>query len=93
MNEAPLRLTRIPKGADLIFNKVSGAPGFWIDNKSEGRLQRFSKHAGNGPEVGRTLSHHGPFLGCYVCNITADQLTKLNLELSRKARCENHGAS
>jgi molybdenum cofactor synthesis domain-containing protein len=32
MNEARLRMTRIPKGADLIINKVSGAPGFWIDN-------------------------------------------------------------
>jgi molybdopterin-biosynthesis enzyme MoeA-like protein len=32
MNEARLRLTRIPQGADLILNKVSGAPGFWIDN-------------------------------------------------------------
>jgi molybdopterin-biosynthesis enzyme MoeA-like protein len=29
MNEARLRMTRIPKGADLILNKVSGAPGFW----------------------------------------------------------------
>jgi molybdopterin-biosynthesis enzyme MoeA-like protein len=26
MNEARLRMTRIPKGADLILNKVSGAP-------------------------------------------------------------------
>jgi molybdopterin-biosynthesis enzyme MoeA-like protein len=32
MNEARLRMTRIPKGADLILNKVSGAPGFRIDN-------------------------------------------------------------
>src|SRR5262245_45610591 len=32
MNEARLRLTRIPKGAELILNRVSGAPGFWIDN-------------------------------------------------------------
>ena len=32
MNEARLRMTRIPKGANLILNKVSGAPGFWIDN-------------------------------------------------------------
>jgi hypothetical protein len=32
MNEARLRLTGIPKGADLILNKVSGAPGFWIGN-------------------------------------------------------------
>jgi molybdopterin-biosynthesis enzyme MoeA-like protein len=32
INEARLRMTRIPKGADLILNKVSGAPGFWIDN-------------------------------------------------------------
>ena len=32
MNEARLRLTRIPQGADLILNKVSGAPGIWIGN-------------------------------------------------------------
>jgi molybdenum cofactor synthesis domain-containing protein len=32
MNEARLRMTRVPKGADLILNKVSGAPGFWIGN-------------------------------------------------------------
>jgi molybdenum cofactor synthesis domain-containing protein len=32
MNEARLRMTRIPKGANLILNQVSGAPGFWIDN-------------------------------------------------------------
>jgi molybdopterin-biosynthesis enzyme MoeA-like protein len=32
MNEARLRLTHIPTGADLILNKVSGAPGFWIGN-------------------------------------------------------------
>src|SRR5260221_10181531 len=32
MNEARLRLTRIPQGAALVLNKVSGAPGFWIGN-------------------------------------------------------------
>jgi molybdenum cofactor synthesis domain-containing protein len=32
MNQARLRMTRIPKGADLILNKVSGAPGFWLHN-------------------------------------------------------------
>jgi molybdopterin-biosynthesis enzyme MoeA-like protein len=32
MNEARPRMTRIPKGADLILNKVSGAPGFWFGN-------------------------------------------------------------
>jgi molybdopterin-biosynthesis enzyme MoeA-like protein len=32
MNEARLRMIRIPKGADLVLNKVSGAPGFWIGN-------------------------------------------------------------
>src|SRR5437764_14803153 len=32
MNDARLRMTRIPKGADLVLNKVSGAPGIWIDN-------------------------------------------------------------
>ena len=32
MNEARLRMTRIPKGAELVENKVSAAPGFWIGN-------------------------------------------------------------
>jgi molybdenum cofactor synthesis domain-containing protein len=32
MTEARLRMTRIPKGADHVLNKVSGAPGFWIGN-------------------------------------------------------------
>src|SRR5262249_45553019 len=32
MNEARMRMTRIPKGADLVLNKVSAAPGFWLDN-------------------------------------------------------------
>jgi molybdenum cofactor synthesis domain-containing protein len=31
-NEARLRMCRIPKGADLVLNKVSAAPGFWIGN-------------------------------------------------------------
>jgi molybdenum cofactor synthesis domain-containing protein len=32
MNEARMRMARIPAGADLVLNKVSGAPGFWIGN-------------------------------------------------------------
>jgi molybdenum cofactor synthesis domain-containing protein len=32
MNEARMRMTRIPHGADLVLNKVSAAPGFWIAN-------------------------------------------------------------
>jgi molybdenum cofactor synthesis domain-containing protein len=32
LNEARLRMARIPEGAELVVNKVSGAPGFWIDN-------------------------------------------------------------
>jgi molybdopterin-biosynthesis enzyme MoeA-like protein len=32
MKEARLRMTRISKGADLILDRVSGAPGFWIGN-------------------------------------------------------------
>ena len=32
MNEARLRMTRIPRGAALVANKVSGAPGFWMGN-------------------------------------------------------------
>src|SRR5437660_4111374 len=29
-NEARRRMTRIPSGADLVLNKVSAAPGFWL---------------------------------------------------------------
>jgi molybdenum cofactor synthesis domain-containing protein len=32
LNEARLRMARIPQGADLIENPISKAPGFWIDN-------------------------------------------------------------
>jgi len=32
LNEARMRMTRIPKGAELVLNKISGAPGFWIGN-------------------------------------------------------------
>ena len=32
MNEARMRMTRIPAGAELVRNKVSGAPGFWLGN-------------------------------------------------------------
>ena len=32
LNEARMRMTRIPRGASLVANKVSGAPGFWIGN-------------------------------------------------------------
>jgi molybdenum cofactor synthesis domain-containing protein len=32
MNEARMRMTRAPIGATLVLNKISAAPGFWIDN-------------------------------------------------------------
>ncbi len=32
LNEARLRMTRVPKGGTLVHNKVSGAPGFWLGN-------------------------------------------------------------
>jgi len=32
MNEARMRMARVPAGAELVLNKVSAAPGFWIDN-------------------------------------------------------------
>jgi molybdenum cofactor synthesis domain-containing protein len=32
LNEARMRMTRVPHGAALVANKVSGAPGFWIGN-------------------------------------------------------------
>jgi molybdenum cofactor synthesis domain-containing protein len=32
MNEARMRMTRVPAGAELVLNKISAAPGFWIGN-------------------------------------------------------------
>jgi molybdenum cofactor synthesis domain-containing protein len=32
LNEARLRMARIPRGAARVANKVSGAPGFWMGN-------------------------------------------------------------
>jgi molybdenum cofactor synthesis domain-containing protein len=32
MNEARMRMTRVPFGAELVENKISAAPGFWIEN-------------------------------------------------------------
>src|SRR5499427_1809712 len=32
MNEARMRMTRAPKGAALVLNKISAVPGFWIGN-------------------------------------------------------------
>src|SRR4029079_18965352 len=32
LNEARLRMARIPRGAALVANKISRAPGFWIGN-------------------------------------------------------------
>jgi molybdenum cofactor synthesis domain-containing protein len=32
MNEARMRMTRVPVGAELVLNKLSGAPGFWLGN-------------------------------------------------------------
>ena len=32
LNEARMRMTRVPRGAQLVSNKVSAAPGFWIGN-------------------------------------------------------------
>ncbi len=32
LNEARLRMARIPKGAVLVENKISAAPGFWLGN-------------------------------------------------------------
>src|SRR5262249_12843077 len=32
LNEARMRMTRVPAGAELVLNKVSAAPGFWLGN-------------------------------------------------------------
>ena len=32
MNEARMRMTRVPVGGELVLNKISAAPGFWIGN-------------------------------------------------------------
>ena len=49
-NEARLRMARIPRGATLVANKVSGAPGFWIGNVivDGGHAGGDAGHAGRG---------------------------------------------
>jgi molybdenum cofactor synthesis domain-containing protein len=32
LNEARMRMARVPAGANLVPNRISAAPGFWIDN-------------------------------------------------------------
>jgi molybdenum cofactor synthesis domain-containing protein len=32
LNEARMRMARVPAGAKLVPNRISAAPGFWIDN-------------------------------------------------------------
>jgi molybdenum cofactor synthesis domain-containing protein len=32
MNEARMRMARLPAGAELVLNNISAAPGFWIGN-------------------------------------------------------------
>jgi len=32
LNEARMRMARVPEGAELVLNKVSAAPGFWLGN-------------------------------------------------------------
>ena len=32
LNEARMRMARVPEGGELVRNKISGAPGFWIGN-------------------------------------------------------------
>jgi len=32
MNEARMRMARVPDGAELVTNRISAAPGFWIGN-------------------------------------------------------------
>ncbi len=31
-NQARMRMARVPTGAEIVVNKISGAPGFWIGN-------------------------------------------------------------
>ena len=32
LNEARMRMTRMPLGAELVLNKISASPGFWLGN-------------------------------------------------------------
>jgi len=32
MNEARMRMTRVPRGGELVLNRISAAPGFWLGN-------------------------------------------------------------
>src|SRR5262249_17000528 len=63
----------------------------WHQGKS--CLQCHSEDPRDRPEVGRAVSHHGPFLSCGVGNIAADQAAKLSFRLSRKGSSENYNSS
>ena len=67
LNEARLRMARIPKGAALVANKVSGAPGFWIGNVitmcargAKAFARRIAGDADRGGCVGHARRGRGP---------------------------------
>jgi hypothetical protein len=79
---------------DTAVHRSDGAP---LPPRLQDRVQvsfgGLSQDARDRSKVGRALSHHGPFLCCYLCNIAAHQLAKSKLGLSGKASGENHHAS
>src|SRR6516165_6121345 len=62
-------------------------------HQSKGCLQCLSEDPRDRPEVGRAVSHHGPFLSCGGGSIAADQAAKLSYRLSRKGSSENYNSS
>ena len=65
---------RCRRASNAVSSAVAMSRGaiFWpslLGFRARGRLQGFSKSARNCPQTGRALSHHWPFLNCYVCNI------------------------
>ena len=56
LNEARLRMARLPQGAEIVENKVSGAPGFMIGER-RGHGRRSLDHAGHARRGGAEAQH------------------------------------
>ncbi len=70
LNEARMRMTRIPDGADLIENPVSNAPGFHIENVfcDGGRASHCPSHAGKRAlKIGGRQTGSKPGGACEAC--------------------------
>ena len=91
LNEARLRMTRVPEGGSLIYNKVSGAPGFRIGNvhvmAGVPRIMRSMFEAlapsleGGRPVLSRTVHADGVYEGTIADGLSAIQARHPALDL------------